>query len=902
MQTGTEPNATASQDSFPANYDPQGQQDSDPGESFKSQKSRHRASVACSTCRERRIRCVVPAGDAECVQCKRAGQECVIKNDDERRRPISRAYVTTLTDRVSVLETMLKDRGAEPPTVQYPPKTTRGTFHADGDHSPVRSNVQQQQQQQQHQQHQQQSSSEAPAPEKASPESLPEDGTDGSHMSSAMSVEGQRDGNDLVASHSTPIEDKNQGLVTRLLSTRGHLSFDQLSGRLRYFGPTVNSHIYSEPTVDDTKQSREAVEQARRAEKIIRTLPLETHDYLMQMFFHHYNGVLHVVHEEAFNEDREMGKTQFYSGFLHICILAMGYRFADKSRPDMQRIALPDRESTLHREAKYMLDLELERPGGIPSVAALLILGDSEVGVGRDNVGWMYAGMAMRLAVDIGLHLDSSHTGMAEREIDIRRMTLWACVIYDRYWSLFLGRPTTMKSADLEIYSLSNRFERLGTCKPAGPERSLNTRIYEALIDLMEIAGKIVENAEHRKHAETLQNPDQSAYFRMAAIDRELHNWAARLPQNLRYTEENRAFAPYSFYLLHQQYHAVLILLHRPFARYDDSSSPDAEDPSISALDSHFSKASRAICTKSAVAMSRIFLAHRQRFDGKQIFCIGMQHAGTAATALIAALAYIPDTADRTNNLQYLEVLHAALQDMSHGYQPAERMAAVLNAVVVELRGGPISPGKTLASSTTSSIPARRGSSAIDAGTDRPTFKRRQTSRSSKANKPMNPPSNGMSQHRASDASDRHSVASLAMGQQGDAVMITPRTEGSSSSWPNVNPNDNTFDPPPMFPTPETANMVSSSPHRHNGWMHNTNNNNHLTNNDVSSLISMGRLPGMPDSDIGLDFLTLPSEDDWSRWRNGSADPAADLDGFPPRGSAQMHVFQSPPMGGIMNG
>ncbi|KAK0912022.1 hypothetical protein LTR02_003129 [Friedmanniomyces endolithicus] len=900
MQTGTEPNATASQDSFPANYDPQGQQDSDPGESFKSQKSRHRASVACSTCRARRIRCVVPAGDAECVQCKRAGQECVIKNDDERRRPISRAYVTTLTERVSMLETMLKDRGAEPPTVQYPPKTTRGTFHADGDHSPVRPNVQQQQQQQ----HQQQSSSEAPAPEKASPESLPEDGTDGSHMSSAMSVEGQRDGNDLVASHSTPIEDKNQGLVTRLLSTRGHLSFDQLSGRLRYFGPTVNSHIYSEPTVDDTKQSREAVEQARRAEKIIRTLPLETHDYLMQMFFHHYNGVLHVVHEEAFNEDREMGKTQFYSGFLHICILAMGYRFADKSRADMQRIALPDRESTLHREAKYMLDLELERPGGIPSVAALLILGDSEVGVGRDNVGWMYAGMAMRLAVDIGLHLDSSHTGMAEREIDIRRMTLWACVIYDRYWSLFLGRPTTMKSADLEIYSLSNRFERLGTCKPAGPERSLNTRIYEALIDLMEIAGKIVENAEHRKHAETLQNPDQSAYFRMAAIDRELHNWAARLPQNLRYTEENRAFAPYSFYLLHQQYHAVLILLHRPFARYDDSSSPDAEDPSISALDSHFSKASRAICTKSAVAMSRIFLAHRQRFDGKQIFCIGMQHAGTAATALIAALAYIPDTADRTNNLQYLEVLHAALQDMSHGYQPAERMAAVLNAVVVELRGGPISPGKTLAS-TTSSIPARRGSSAIDTSAERPAFKRRQTSRSSRA-KPMNPPSTVMGQqHRASDASDRHSVASLAMGQQGDAVMITPRsTDGSSTGWPNVHPNDNTFEPPAIFPPPETANMVSSSPHRHNGWMHNNNNNNnnHLTNNDFSSLISMGGLPGMPDSDIGLDFLTLPSEDDWSRWHNGSADPAADLDGFPPRGSAQMHVFQSPPMGGIMNG
>lgn len=47
---------------------------------------RHRASVACASCRDRRIRCVVPQGQSECNQCRRAGTECVIKNDDERRR------------------------------------------------------------------------------------------------------------------------------------------------------------------------------------------------------------------------------------------------------------------------------------------------------------------------------------------------------------------------------------------------------------------------------------------------------------------------------------------------------------------------------------------------------------------------------------------------------------------------------------------------------------------------------------------------------------------------------------------------------------------------------------------------------------------------------------------------
>jgi hypothetical protein len=32
------------------------------------------------------VKCVVPPGESECTQCKRSGIECIIKNDDERRR------------------------------------------------------------------------------------------------------------------------------------------------------------------------------------------------------------------------------------------------------------------------------------------------------------------------------------------------------------------------------------------------------------------------------------------------------------------------------------------------------------------------------------------------------------------------------------------------------------------------------------------------------------------------------------------------------------------------------------------------------------------------------------------------------------------------------------------------
>jgi hypothetical protein len=101
---------------------------------------------------------------------------------------------------------------------------------------------------------------------------------------------------------------------------------------------------------------------------------------------------MHIVDKEAFYRNIENIGSQYYSGFLHICILAMGFRFADTTKPEIQQMTLSERESTLHREAKYLFDYELEKKGELAQLQALLILGDLECSLGRDNAGWMYAG------------------------------------------------------------------------------------------------------------------------------------------------------------------------------------------------------------------------------------------------------------------------------------------------------------------------------------------------------------------------------------------------------------------------------------------------------------------------------------------------------------------------------
>ncbi|CCF45640.1 nitrogen assimilation transcription factor nit-4 [Colletotrichum higginsianum] len=673
---------------------------------------RHRASVACASCRDRRIRCVVPKGESECIQCKKASSECIIKNDDERRRPISRAYMSSLSNRIAMLEHMLLDNDIQPPPAVHPPKSRH----------------------------------EATGPSKQSDEqrkilAKKPIGPEASSLSDSGSEDCTAQDGDLaeVASvtrsglwpvlknQSSCTTEPNQEDVThRFLSTRGNLSFDQLSGQLRFFGPTANFHLYRIESGDQL-QCRQPSEQVGRAQSYLRTLNSATHDYLMSNFWTHYDSTLRTIPRESFESALELQNRKFYSSFLHVSILAIGFRFADPSREDVKQMAMGTRESSLHREAKTMAESELEQPGGIPSVLALLLLGDLECGVGRDNSGWMYTGMAIRLAFDIGLHIDCRDNGMSEQEVDIRHMAMRACVLYDKYWALFLGRPTSIKHRDIDLDLHSRRFSKPSSPKewPGVADKADNVEeIQTHLVELMELSSRIAEmRGKPQTHDITHVDGDDkcngssdekdAAYFHAIEIERRLRDWHRRLPEHLQWKSANIEHAALNYFLLHQQYHVSMVLLHRPWAEYDRKTgdemstgqyaipgpSSDSRDASLqhrkfspetngpcTSIEANRMSSSRQVCSFHAMCVAKIFWQHRQRFDGTKIFITGVQHAGTAAIALIAASTYRRRAPESRTYLRGLEILASAISDMGQSYQPAACMENLLKEVLLKLR------------------------------------------------------------------------------------------------------------------------------------------------------------------------------------------------------------------------
>jgi len=100
------------------------------------------------------------------------------------------------------------------------------------------------------------------------------------------------------------------------------------------------------------------------------------------------------------------------------------------------------------------LEIELDSPC-IATVQALVLMSCHEGASNRDARGWLYSGMSMRLAFDLGLHIDMTpyvnQGDMSHHEADVRRAAFWGSYVADHFWGFYLGRPFRMNAGDISV-------------------------------------------------------------------------------------------------------------------------------------------------------------------------------------------------------------------------------------------------------------------------------------------------------------------------------------------------------------------------------------------------------------------------------------------------------------------
>ncbi|CEI65464.1 hypothetical protein FVEN_g6127 [Fusarium venenatum] len=227
----------------------------------------------------------------------------------------------------------------------------------------------------------------------------------------------------------------------------------------------------------------------------------------------------------------------------------------------------------------------------VGAVQACLLMAYEGFGAGQDSALWMYLGLAIRMAVDLGLQKEvgvqyhgekdalysqnwgrqpvdegdseaktgeSSHLNPQEQKelVQERMDTFWAVFVLDRVISSGTGRPVTFRDDDLEL-SIPEPFIDPATNWPAP---------YPIFLQIIHLYGRVCDVLNKVRNAKDLT---KDTWDKLGEMEHELtrlyKNWDWRLQFNVsNFKAYLGAGQGTTFILLHFWFHALFIILHQP--------------------------------------------------------------------------------------------------------------------------------------------------------------------------------------------------------------------------------------------------------------------------------------------------------------------------------------------------
>lgn len=165
-------------------------------------------------------------------------------------------------------------------------------------------------------------------------------------------------------------------------------------------------------------------------------------EHLMTLYFCWEYPTFASLSKEHFLVDFKAGRRRHCSSLLVNSILALGCRFSTQPRARLMGDDANTAGDHFFAEAKRLLAQETDRHS-LTTIQALGLMSIREASCGRSSESVFLAGQAIRLTVEMGLHLESVQNAggeASEDETAARAATFWGAFSLDQAWSLSIGR------------------------------------------------------------------------------------------------------------------------------------------------------------------------------------------------------------------------------------------------------------------------------------------------------------------------------------------------------------------------------------------------------------------------------------------------------------------------------
>ncbi|ORX49825.1 hypothetical protein DM01DRAFT_1325367 [Hesseltinella vesiculosa] len=532
-------------------------------------KKRQRVSKACQQCRRKKIKCI--GSPPACGNCNTLGLTCHYLESKKKRGP-PKGYMEAIEGRLQRLEALIgKYVQEDDPRSQAllaelnsPLETVHGELVRP---RPLFMQSRDLQDESTSMQHLRQDAGDQENP------NPPDEGSESNSPRHDQPYDVDDTPGHRHDSHDRP---QRQEEADRL----DNMSIDD-AGQLRYYGKSSGFDVLwnkQTPLSSFHFKARRALDHGTNVDPYALP-PQELSDHLLQLYFSNFYPWLPAVHKDSFLQ-RMASKTDRPPLLLINCVYAAGSLLTT----DINVRSDPDRPETagdiFKERARLLMDEEWDN-FNVHTVQALILLSAVQNGSLNSQRGWLYSGMAIRMAQNLGLHRDCSNWHLTDVEKEERKRAFYCCFLADRLSSAMHGRSPLIDERDVDSPLPSHVDQR----HDVGADVHLDE--FHNLIKLCSLLGDVLRDlytVRGRKQLSMMTCPDSI----VANLDRRLNKWTSQLPTAMRYRPPNTRLAetapcpPLQLCQIHMMFYTTLILVHRPFIPGSSSSAAPSIFPSAS--------------------------------------------------------------------------------------------------------------------------------------------------------------------------------------------------------------------------------------------------------------------------------------------------------------------------------
>lgn len=278
--------------------------------------------------------------------------------------------------------------------------------------------------------------------------------------------------------------------------------------------------------------------------------------------------------------------------------------------------------------------------------------------------------MACRLILDLGLHRDCSDLvnkgRMSKTEADARQRLAFGCCVYEQIWSMFLGRPSSMKTSYLHLPYLSTF------------RSDFKTQLLSAWFGLSSLIAKMVDlfscpKLDHNRAIQELKDLDEA-----------VHHWQYSLHPNLRWTDGGQVTWGPGVCELYMQFCNVEIIFHKTITANRERLLPGGlSEQDIRRIWPYTSEKSHSIMHDNAVKIAQALELSRLAYEEMGFATLMLDIIFTAASTLITSMtSSYGSQSTALKDQKWLMCLLEACESLHVHYPVVRYMITVLDSLL----------------------------------------------------------------------------------------------------------------------------------------------------------------------------------------------------------------------------